>query len=245
MAELMLTRQCIKRRESLTRNFLILMLVVSAPVAFGAEYPDPERFRPAIDAFKTESNIPVGAVIATGSSSMRGWHGRIDDDLAPLTIVSRGFGGSNMYDVRYFLDELVLKHKPRAVMIYEGDNDAALGATTEQVMLNLGAIIEEVHYHLPRTRIYLLAVKPSIARWEIWPAMQETNRAMRTLAAGHPLVTYVDVASPMLGADGAPKPEIFVQDNLHMNGAGYDLWRAAVRPVVVEAEKAHESSNYP
>mgnify|MGYP001211325792 CR=1 FL=1 len=248
MAEPMLRNQCTNRWEFLTLNLfawvLAPVLMMATTVVLAAEYPDPERFRSAIDAFDAEGSIPNGAVIATGSSSMRGWHGRIDDDLAPLTIVPRGFGGSNMYDVRYFLDELVLKHKPRAVMIYEGDNDAALGATTEQVMLNLEAIIEEVHYHLPKTRIYLLAVKPSIARWQIWPAMQETNRAMRALARGHNLVVYVDVASPMLGADGTPKPGIFVQDNLHMNGAGYDLWRDAVRPVVVEAEKAHESSKY-
>ena len=40
--------------------------------------------------------------------------------------------------------------------------------------------------------------------------------------------------APMLGDDGKPRPEIFVADNLHMNGAGYDVWRDTVRPVLVE-----------
>ncbi|MEM7363033.1 MAG: GDSL-type esterase/lipase family protein [Pseudomonadota bacterium] len=226
--------------KALTVNLCALLCATLSLNASGAEYPDPERFRAAIDAFNAETDVPHGAVVATGSSSMRGWHGRIKEDLAPLTIVPRGFGGSNMYDVRYFLDDLVLKHKPRAVMIYEGDNDAALGATTEQVMLNLEAIVEEIHHDLPETRIYLLAVKPSIARWGIWPAMEKTNRAMQRFAKRHRLVTYVDVAVPMLDDDGTPKPEIFIGDNLHMNDAGYDVWRDAVRPVVVASEAPHE-----
>jgi len=53
-------------------------------------------------------------------------------------------------------------------------------------------------------------------------------------------VTYVDVATPMLGDDGAPKPEIFIGDNLHMNDAGYDIWRDAVRAVVVASEAPDE-----
>ena len=226
--------------KGLTVNLCALLSLTLPLTVAAAEYPDPERFRAAIDAFNAEVDVPRGDVVATGSSSMRGWHGRIEEDLAPLTIVPRGFGGSNMYDVRYFLDDLVLKHKPRAVMIYEGDNDAALGATTEQVMLNLDAIIEEIHYYLPETRVYVLAVKPSISRWQIWSEMQNTNRAMQRLAKRHSLVTYVDVAAPMLGDDGAPKPEIFIGDNLHMNEAGYDIWRDAVRAVVVASEAPDE-----
>jgi lysophospholipase L1-like esterase len=38
----------------------------------------------------------------------------------------------------------------------------------------------------------------------------------------------VDVASPMLGGDGRPKPELFVEDGLHMTPAGYDIWTAVV-----------------
>lgn len=84
-----------------------------------------------------------GAIVATGSSSMKGWHDRIAADMAPLSIIPRGFGGSNTYDVRYFLEELVLQHEPRAVMIYEGDNDVAFGASPEQPLLRFEAIVEK------------------------------------------------------------------------------------------------------
>ena len=208
-----------------------------------AEYPDPERFRPAIDAFlaaDAEAPPPKGAVVATGSSSMRGWHGRIAEDLAPLTIVPRGFGGSNMKDVAHFLDELVLRHEPRAVLLYEGDNDAAAGATPEEILAHFDAIAAGIHEALPRTRIYILAVKPSIRRWHLRETMSATNAMLADRARRDARLTFIDIATPMLGEDGKPLPELFVADNLHMNGAGYNIWRDTVRPVLVEAELGHE-----
>jgi hypothetical protein len=34
----------------------------------------------------------------------------------------------------------------------------------------------------------------------------------------------------MLGADGQPKPDIYVADRLHMNENGYALWKQLVGP---------------
>ncbi len=45
-------------------------------------------------------------------------------------------------------------------------------------------------------------------------------------------MTYLDVVRPMLGADGKPRPELFVQDGLHMTPAGYEVWTAALKPLL-------------
>ena len=231
-------------------RFIILLFVLNwlaSAVVFAQDdaqvYPDPERFRADMDTFaaaELAKPSPLGAIVATGSSSMRGWHNRIAKDLAPLTIIPRGFGGSNMYDVRYFLDDLVLRYKPRAVMLYEGDNDAALGATPAQVLTHFDAIVDAIHQKLPETRIYVVAVKPSIARWNIWPTMKATNNLLQSRCDEHSLLTYLDVATPMLGADGKPFKEIFLPDMLHMKGSGYDIWRDAVRQTLLDAEAGRE-----
>ena len=215
-------------------------LLAAAPPALAAEYPDPERYRAAIDAFAAEDVPPAGAIVATGSSSMRGWHRRIAEDLAPLAIVPRGFGGSNMADVSHFVAELVLRHSPRAVLLYEGDNDAALGATPAEIVRHFDAFAAAVHAALPETRIYVLAVKPSLARWRLRDAMQATNAGLQERAAADPRLVFIDVATPMLNDAGEPRPEIFVADGLHMNDAGYDIWRDAVRPVLLAAEAEHQ-----
>ena len=218
----------------------VAALLAAALPALAAEYPDPERYRGAIDAFEAEDVPAAGAVVAVGSSSMRGWHRRIAEDLAPLAVVPRGFGGSNMADVSHFVAELVLRHSPRAVLLYEGDNDAALGATPAEILRHFDAFAAAVHAALPKTRIYILAVKPSLARWHLWGVMQATNAGFAKRAAADPRLVLIDVATPMLNDAGEPRPDIFVADGLHMNDAGYDIWRDAVRPVLVAAEAKHE-----
>ena len=63
------------------------------------------------------------------------------------------------------------------------------------------------------------------------------NDLDRLLRLSFPII---DIATPMLGIKGKPHPSIFVQDMLHMNGAGYDIWRDAVRAVLIDAEVRYE-----
>ena len=96
----------------------------------GKPYRDPTRFEQQIQAFETtdqQAFPPQNAIVCTGSSSMRGWHDTIADDLAPLTVIPRGFGGSNMNDALHYADRIALAYKPRAIVVYEGDNDIAQG----------------------------------------------------------------------------------------------------------------------
>ncbi len=183
---------------------------------------------------------PEGAIVAVGSSSMRFWHERIKEDLAPLTIIPRGFGGSTMNDVLHHLDRLVLQYKPRAVMIYEGDNDVSKGIHNDFIVNRYQLAIERIHAQDKTTRIYLFSVKPSISRIEMWPQMQALNSQLQAICDEDQRLIYVDVATPML-KDGKPLPHIFVADDLHMNAAGYDIWRDAVRPVLIQGEARFEN----
>ena len=84
--------------------FMILLLAsISLPAFDRADYPrvfepDPSRFASAIAEFQAADAAnpsPKGAIVCTGSSSMRMWHPRIKDDLPGLTLLPRGFGGSH------------------------------------------------------------------------------------------------------------------------------------------------------
>jgi lysophospholipase L1-like esterase len=206
-------------------------------------FPDPQRLAGEIQAFLAEDarNPPLPqAIVGLGSSSMRAWHATIREDLAPLSLIPRGFGGSTMYDALRFADRIVVPYRPRAVLLYEGDNDIALEVPPEQVLAAFAAFVDTVRAALPDLRIYVISIKPSPSRWEIWPRMQEANRLLQAACAADSRLTYIDVASGMLGEDGRPRPEIFLPDRLHMNEAGYAIWREAVRPVLLERELRRE-----
>jgi lysophospholipase L1-like esterase len=119
---------------------------------------------------------------------------------------------------------------PRAVLLYEGDIDVAAGIPAAQIHETFLALVARLRGRLPALRIYVIGAKPSIARWDKWPQMIEANALVRTACDEDPWMTYIDVSPGMLQTDGMPRPEIFVADNLHMNGAGYDSWRRWLPP---------------
>ena len=43
-----------------------------------------------------------------------------------------------------------------------------------------------------------------------------------------PNLDYIDIYSKMVDADGRPRPELFGADMLHLNRAGYALWRREI-----------------
>ena len=207
-----------------------------ATAAEPSAYPDPARLAAEVAAFAAADSVappPVGAVVGVGSSSMRFWHPTIAADLAPLVVVPRGFGGSTMLDLLHYAQPLVLACRPRLILLYEGDNDIDVGVPPAEVRAVFDRFTALVHRELPETRIEVLAIKPSPARWSRWPAMQETNRLLAAACAADSLLGYIDVATPMLGADGLPRRELFLPDMLHLNEQGYALWTAVVRPVLV------------
>jgi lysophospholipase L1-like esterase len=218
-------------------------LLVPAVRADG-DFPPPERLEKEILRFEdadAKSPPPEGAVVVLGSSSIRFWHERLGQDLAPIAIVPRGFGGSTVADALFYLDRIVFPCRPRAIVLYEGDNDIAWGVTPRDFRGKFDELVRAVHERLPETRFYVLSIKPSPARWGRWPAMQEANRLLREACDADPRLVWVDVATPMLGDDGRPRAELFLFDRLHMNRRGYRIWRDALRPVLLARETAHEA----
>lgn len=222
--------------------FLLFSCASPDPVVFEKEYGSPDRFEKSIKQFEAEDSKkmpPEGAVVVTGSSSVRMWHSRIRKDLAPLTVIPRGFGGSNMNDLLHFSDRMVLKYKPRAVVFYEGDNDTAQGIHPLQIKEKVLEFVAKLKKQNKDIRIYFITVKPSIKRLAIWDKALATNEMYKSLCEEDDNMYYVDTASALL-ENGKPKNDIFIKDNLHLNTKGYDLWSEAVKKVLLPVEKKYE-----
>jgi lysophospholipase L1-like esterase len=203
-----------------------------------AGYPDPARFEAEIDAFTAadrEQPPPEGALLCIGSSSMRFWHATLARDLAPRTVIPRGFGGSTMADVLHFAPRVVLPYRPAAILLYEGDNDIDFGVAPEDFLAVFARFVALVETELPRTRILVMSIKPSPARWAEWPAMRAANALLAAACADDPRLWYVDVATPMLDRDGQVRRELFLPDLLHLNESGYAVWREVVRAALTRA----------
>jgi lysophospholipase L1-like esterase len=175
-----------------------------------------------------------GGIVFVGSSSIRLW------DLAKyfpnVPAINRGFGGSQMIDSVNHADLLVIRHKPRIVIVYAGDNDLAAGKTPQQVSNDFKAFVAKVRSALPSTAIAYIGVKPSIQRWTLVDKVRQTNALIREYCDTDDRLGFIDVDGPMLGWDGKPRKDLFVTDGLHLSPKGYALWTMLVQPFLEEPQ---------
>lgn len=198
--------------------------------------PDPTRFEKEINAFEAwdrKNSVGRDAVLFVGSSTIAIWPSAID--FPDLPVINRGFGGSHYSDVRHYCERIVLPYKPRVIVTYAGDNDIAGGKSAQQVFDDFRDFVRLVHDRLPKTKIIFISIKPSPTRWRFWQTMREANSLVERLATKDARLAYVDTAGQMLTADGQPRVELFLNDGLHLNIAGYQLWRQTLTPVMQNA----------
>ena len=182
-----------------------------------------------------------GGIICLGSSHMQFWKS-VKTDLAPLTVHNYGIGGSRMNQAaEYFVDNLAIPFKPRAVILYEGSNDINAGAKPEQVLADFRRFYGKLHAALPQARLYVLGVVPSPGKRFLKIAeLRKTNELLAKECATQPWMKFIDITEPLIGADGQPKAECFIPGDIHMLPAGYAVWKSVIAPVIVPAEKPFE-----
>ncbi len=203
---------------------------VSAP-ASAASW---KTWEPDIAAFEASDRVSPpkpASVLFVGSSSIRVWPS-LQSDFPGVAVIQRGFGGSELGDVVHFVPRIVIPYRPRLIVLYAGDNDLAAGKSAETVVSEYREFVRVVHQALPSTRIAFVSIKPSGSRVALLPQMRLANEMIRKYAESHPGLAYVDVFTPMLGPDGAPREDLFSQDRLHMNARGYELWTRILDPVL-------------
>lgn len=172
---------------------------------------------------------PESPIVFTGSSSIRKWVS-LEADFPELPVMNRGFGGSEMFDSFNYAPLTVIKYKPRRVVVYAGSNDIAAGKTPQRVLADFKAFVGKVHAALPECPITYISNAPNPSRWKLMAQMREANRLIEAYTKSDPRMQYINVYPHMLGADGLPKPDIFVSDQLHMNAKGYAIWKEVVGP---------------
>jgi lysophospholipase L1-like esterase len=200
-----------------------------------AKTPD---WEPTIEKFEAADKVnppKQGEIVFTGSSSIVRWK-TLQEDMAPLYVINRGFGGSQFTDLNKYAKRIVNVYHPRAVVAYEGDNDLAKGSTKtpESVANEAKEFIKIVHSDLPQTWIYVMCIKPSTLRWEQWPNMKKANELMQEYIKTQDRVQYIDVCTSMFDAQGNLPRDLFVQDGLHPTPKLYAKWTAIIKPILMK-----------
>lgn len=219
----------LKRIISSRRVWLSLLLVAWGPgIKAEAINPKWDSEITKIEMREQLNPIASGAIVFTGSSSIRRW-ATLAEDFPGHVVTNRGFGGSQISDLIAYFDRVVVPGAPKQIVIYSGTNDLNVGETPEHVFGDLATLAGMIRAALPHTKLAFISAAPNPKRWAGREFQERFNKLAADYCAryGH---DYIDVWSPMMGADGKPSRAIYVADQLHMNAAGYEIWKRVVEP---------------
>ena len=200
------------------------------PSIFADESTGPEKWEKDIAAMKIrDSEFPPkeGAMLFVGSSSIRLWD--LGTSWPDVATINNWFGGSTLPDAIFHFDRLFKPYKPSAIIIYSGENDMNKGASPQTVADSFKKLTDLIALAHPGIQVFYISMKPSVARWKIWPEIQKGNAAIAEICKSEDHLHFIDIAPVMLGETGAaPSADWFKEDGLHLLPHRYEAWTEVI-----------------
>lgn len=207
------------------------MAIGSIRQSFG----DPNAWIASIRRFESEDRInppAQGGIVFVGSSSFTFWS-TLEQDLAPLPVINRGFGGAMNSNVIRYMDRIAIPYKPKAIVLFAGANDIVgpRAKTPERVADLFHTFVERVQESLPDTVIFYVAITPTPAGWKWWSTAQETNRLISKMVSTDTGLRFIDLSDLLLDADKLPDRNLY-GNNGHLSEQGYERWTSRIKPIL-------------
>jgi lysophospholipase L1-like esterase len=215
-------------------NFFLIVFFISGTLFSNAQ--DPNRFKDQVNELVNKEynfNNDKKLVVFTGSSSIRMWND-VQSYFPEYNVINNGFGGSHFSDLLHFYNELIVQPKPEILFIYEGDNDINDKKKPAKVLKEAKQLAGKIQNDLPGTRIVFISPKPSIARVQLKNSYITFNKKLKKYCEKNSKLEFADVWYPMLDNKGNVFKDVFLEDGLHMNKKGYDIWGSVINGFLKE-----------
>jgi lysophospholipase L1-like esterase len=216
------------------KNKFTCCLLLLASLLFCTINVIAQPFAEDIAAFKKQDSVsfpPKQAILFVGSSSFTNWKD-VQNYFPQFTILNRGFGGSSVSDVIRYANDIIFPYQPKQIVIYCGENDLAASdsVTGKMVCERFVQLFILIRNKMPKVSVAFISLKPSTSRWHLKDKMIAANKKIKKYLRKKKNAAFIDVYHKMLNKDGTPMPEIFIEDNLHMNAKGYTIWQKIIEP---------------
>jgi lysophospholipase L1-like esterase len=226
----------------MTRIAVSIVAVVAAilrvAIVFAQEHPasppltQAEKFAAKVAEYEAEDRAhppPRGAILFAGDSQFYRWK-TIHEDLPGYTLINRGIDSFHLEHLIQYVDRLVLPYDPRLIVLHVGGNDVHNGKTPERVLADFKTLVTKIRAKYPQVRIVFSSITPGPGRWDEAPQRVATNKILRDYIATRPDLGFIDLWDAMLTKDGKPREDLWVEDRVHPNHAGYLLRVELTKP---------------
>ena len=212
----------------------LVALVVAAPLAAQA----PDRFAEQVAKLVADdrANPPAdGSILFIGSSIWRLWS-TVAQDMAPLPVYNRAFGGSQTPDMLRHFDALVVPHKPRIIVYYCGSNDVNAGQPADAIAGRIYEFATRVGKKLPGTKMIFASINRSPDKEKRWDVVDAVNARVRDdFTKEFAYLSYVELNPALFDAAGKARVDLYLPDMLHFKPPAYVAFTEILKPVLTRA----------
>lgn len=179
-----------------------------------------------------EVSVQRGDIVIAGDSQVAHipWH----EFFRNPRVKGRGISGDGVFGLRHRIEPMA-NAQPAALLLFIGGNDIYAHRTPPEVASAYAAMLDDLHAASPGTRVIILSTTPmglSDANARVWEAMRsEYDGLLQTVAAERAYAEFVDISTPLLGADGFLDPA-YSPDASHLNGPGYAVVARTLAPII-------------
>jgi lysophospholipase L1-like esterase len=176
----------------------------------------------------------AGGIVFVGSSIFHRWTA-LSSQMAPLPITNIAIDGTVTSDMLRMIDSRIVPLRPKVIAYYCGSNDVDLGEPADAIVGRIVQFVDRINAALPSTRIVFVSVNRAPEKHDLWHVVDEVNRRMQAYASSHPRVEYVDVNPVLFTADGKPRSDLYMPDELHLRPPAYEGFTKILKPVLTRA----------
>lgn len=223
----------------LSIGLLLVLSPQNSRAQKSAAAPQKIRFAAEIEAYlkaDQEKPAPQEAILFIGSSIFRRWE-KLTEQMAPLPVFNRAFGGSQTHEILYYMDKIVLPYKPKIIVYYCGSNDINAGAASQQIADNFKQFVARVHQQLPQTQIFYVSINRAPQKMDKWKQVDEVNSFVKAFCKTNKKLGFIDVNPALFDQTGQPRYELYLPDKLHFQAPAYNEFTAIIKPVIEQAWK--------
>jgi len=212
--------------------FLFLFLSCSTALRY-QKAPEVLSWEKEIRALEHLDSVeidPENAILFTGSSSIRLWN-TIQEDMAPWKVIRRGYGGAKLSDFAVYAPRIISSHNPLAIVIFIA-NDIT-GSPSDKSPREIETLVRSIHRTIrarfPSLPVFWIEITPTPSRWNAWPRIQRANQQIQSFCQHHKNTWFIETSKAFLTSENQPRPELFTDDQLHLNHEGYLLWSSIIK----------------
>jgi lysophospholipase L1-like esterase len=194
-------------------------------------------FALAIETFLKDDQTqppPQQAILFVGSSIFRLWK-NLPEQMDPLPVFNRAFGGSQTHEILAYMDRIVQPYKPKIIVYYCGSNDINANVSPARIASNFRDFVERVRKDLPQTRIFYVSIIRAPQKMNRWAEVDEVNGLVKAFCEKEKGLGYIDVNPALFDQTGQPRLELYLPDKLHFLDPAYVEFTKIIKPVLTKA----------